>query len=289
MISANSRVDFPAGKIYSYNQNKPQKQANTELEKETAQKTDYTDAVALSSATSNEGKTVNMSEKAQNYLSDLKEKYKDYDFVVADFDSDEEAKELLNSADGKINVLITPDTLEKMANDSETAAYYESIISEADSELSSIKEKLGENADMVEKYGFSVDADGKVNYYALMKESFKTVDENGEETDEVSANFLDEMLAKIDEIAKKHDAAVKEQEELENRPSTLPPKSFEKYLKKEEDTTYPIEEDYGNLPPESFKKYQKKPDIYSTEEDYGNLPPESFKKYLKDSELDIKA
>lgn len=313
MININNRVDFTTSKSYAYNQNKPVQQAKTETGKEAAQKAAYTDEIAFAPAQSAESKTVKLSEKAQSYLAQLKEKYGDYDFVVSDFSTDDEASRLLNSGNGSVNVLITPDTLEKMAADEETAAYYENIISGAGTQIDEIKEKLGDNADSVKSFGFTVDDSGKVNYFALMKESFKTTDENGKETetDRVSSSFIDDLLAKVEEISQRRKDNEAKQEKLdkalpippksfekyhkdetpavgkEKDYGNLPPESFEKFRDDEDKTTYPKKEDYGNIPPESFKKYQKAADRYSSEEDYGNLPPESFKKYQQD--LDVKA
>ena len=60
-------------------------------------------------------KTAELSETAQKYLQELKQKYTNMDFIVADFESDEEAQKYLKQGTGEYNCVITPETLEKMA------------------------------------------------------------------------------------------------------------------------------------------------------------------------------
>lgn len=147
--------------------------------------------------------TVQLSETAQKYLKELKEKYKNVDFIVADFDSDEEAQKHLSGGKGEYNCVITPETIEKMATDEEERAKFEGIIENAITDLSGIKEKLGEDADKVESYGISVDSEGKVSYYALLKDGLKK-DERVEQAREKSRE------KKAEEAEKKEKAEFKE-------------------------------------------------------------------------------
>ena len=265
------------GKPYAFNQNTAPA-PKTETEKDAKQKGPVTGRIMCAAPAAE--KPGELSEAAQNYLADLKEKYGDYDFIIADYETDEEAQKLLSKGKGEMNVLITPDLLEKMAADETERAKYESIIDGAAEQFDSIKEKLGENASSVKRLGFSVKADGTVDYYALLTEGLKTDD--GKKT--VTAGFADELAEKITAIAEKRKAEKEEKEEQEEKTSTLPPKSFEKYRKEED--PYATEEDFGTLPPESFKKYEKEESPYSKEEDYGTLPPKSFRKYLTEEETD---
>lgn len=122
-------------------------------------------------------KTVQLSKTASEYLQKLKEKYKNVDFIVADFDSDDEAQKYLKQGKGEYNCVITPDMLEKMAADENVAKEYEGIIDDAIGNLSTVKEKLGDDADKVKTFGVSIDNSGKVSYYAIIKDSLK-VNEN---------------------------------------------------------------------------------------------------------------
>lgn len=141
-------------------------------------------------------KTDKLSETAQNYLEKLKEKYPDMDFIISDFSSDEEADSLLAKGKGKYNVLITPDLLERMAADENVAAEYEGIIEQSVSDIETAKEKLGEDADMVESYGITVNADGEVSIRARLIEGMLG---DGEDRT-VKATTIDELLGKLNEI-----------------------------------------------------------------------------------------
>lgn len=262
---------------FNYNQNKTAAPAKTQVDKD-AQKAPSTDKIMFDIPVQAPAQSVELSEAAQNYLAELKEKYGDYDFIVSDFETDEEAQELLSQGNGTINVLITPDLLEKMAADEATRNEYEAVISGAEDQFGKIKEQIGDNTDLVDKLGISFGDDGKVSYYAALTGTGK----NSESTYKIVADTIDALAEKINEIAEKRKEN-QETEKAEEKESTMPPKSFEKYQK--EKTPYDTEEDYGTLPPESFKKYEKEQSIYDTKEDYGTLPPESFKKYEKEESI----
>lgn len=117
--------------------------------------------------------SVNLSSEAQKYLEGLKQKYNNVDFIVANFSTDEEAQELMAQGTKEYNCVITPETLEKMATDENERAKFEGIIEKAIGELPVIKEKLGEDGEKVEQLGISVNAEGEVSYFALLKESLK--------------------------------------------------------------------------------------------------------------------
>ncbi|MBE6879747.1 MAG: hypothetical protein E7490_02785 [Ruminococcaceae bacterium] len=147
--------------------------------------------------------TVQLSKTAQEYLQQLKQKYNNVDFIIADFSSDEEAQQHLNSGKGEYNCVITPETLEKMATNEEERAKFEGIIENAITDLSGIKEKLGDDAEKVESYGISVDSEGNVSYYALLKEGLKK-DDRVEKAREKSRE------KKAEEAEKKEKAEFKE-------------------------------------------------------------------------------
>ena len=138
-------------------------------------------------------KTDGLSAKAQDYLEKLKKKYGNMDFIVSDFSSDEEADKLLAGGKGEYNVLISPDLLEKMAADESVAAEYEGLIEESVGSIDEMKQGLGEDADMVEKFGVSVDADGKLTLRAKLIEGL--TDSKGSST--VKAGSVEEMLSEL--------------------------------------------------------------------------------------------
>lgn len=154
--------------------------------------------------------TTKLSETAQGYLEKLKEKFPEMDFIVADFSTDEEADKLLSQGKGEYNVLLTPDLLEKMAADKDTAAKYEGIIKESTGQFTENAEQLDDyRQDIADKYGVSVDSSGKVNYYALLKDGLSTDD--GETR--VKADSMQELLDKLGEIREKRKAAAETAED----------------------------------------------------------------------------
>jgi len=140
-------------------------------------------------------KTSGLSRKAEEYLEKLKKKYGNMDFIIQDYSTDEEADKLLSKGKGEYNVLITPDLLEKMADDEETAAKYEAMIDQSVEAIGGVKDGLGEDADMVDKYGVTFDADGNMSIRALLAGDL--VGKDG--TNVVKANTVDDMLSQLNE------------------------------------------------------------------------------------------
>ncbi len=109
---------------------------------------------------------VKLSKKAQKLLEELKEKYSNMDFFVASYSSDEEAQSYLGRGTKEYSVLIDPETLEAMAEDSEVRKQYEDVLDGAGDKLTELKDQLGEDADSVKSFGISIDSQGKVSYFA---------------------------------------------------------------------------------------------------------------------------
>lgn len=155
-------------------------------------------------------KVAGISETAQNYLDKLKEKYPGMDFIIAEFSTDAEADKLLSQGKGEYNVLITPALLERMATDTETAAKYEGIIEKSVTDFSDNAEELNSyKEDVADKYGVSVDSEGNVNYYALLKDGLEN--EDGE--NRIKASTIEELLDKLNEIREKRKAEEAERAE----------------------------------------------------------------------------
>ncbi len=117
---------------------------------------------------------VELSEAAKNLLAELKEKYGDIDFFVAEFSNDEEAQYYHNQSTKKYSCVIDPKTLEEMAADEAVKEKYVGIIDTADEKFDQVKEELGEDADQIKRMGITVDKDGVVTYFAeLTKQTVK--------------------------------------------------------------------------------------------------------------------
>jgi hypothetical protein len=140
-------------------------------------------------AKTEEKKTTALSDTAQKYLDSLKKKYGNINFTIQDYNTDEEAARHLSGVDGpgEYNCVITSSLLEKMATDEETAAKYEAILSGAGEKFDSMKQQLGEDAEMVKTYGVSVNDKGDVSYYAILKETFAKINQSNEKIAEKRA------------------------------------------------------------------------------------------------------
>ena len=141
------------------------------------------------------GKTSGLSQKAQDYLAKLQKKYGNMDFIIADYSTDEEADKLLSKGKGEYNVLISPDLLEKMADDEDTAAEYEAMIDQSVETIDGVKDGLGEDADMVSRYGVTFDANGNMSIRALLAGGLTANDGS----DTVKASTVEDMLAQLKE------------------------------------------------------------------------------------------
>lgn len=115
---------------------------------------------------------IELSEAAQNLLKELKEKYGNMDFFVAEFSTDEEAQKYHSQSTKKYSCVIDPKTLEEMAADESVKEKYLNIIDSADEQFDKLKEELGDGAKEVARFGINVDKDGVVSYFAeLTKET----------------------------------------------------------------------------------------------------------------------
>lgn len=123
------------------------------------------DVYGKSSVTETKKETVSLSDDAKKLLERLKEKYGNTDFIVANYDSDEEAQKYLAGGTKEYSVLIEPELLEKMAADEAVEKKYTDMIDEATAKLSEIKEQMGDDGTAV-RLGVSFDGDGNMKFFA---------------------------------------------------------------------------------------------------------------------------
>ena len=107
---------------------------------------------------------IELSDAAKNLLAELREKYGDMDFAVAQWSTDEEQDYYASLSDKAYSVLINPELLEKMASDPSAREEYEAIISGAGDKFDTLKEELGEDADKIKGFSVTMDKDGNVSY-----------------------------------------------------------------------------------------------------------------------------
>ena len=157
---------------------------------------------------------VELSEAAKNLLAELKEKYGDIDFFVAEFSNDEEAQYYHNQSTKKYSCVIDPQTLEEMAADEAVKEKYVGIIDTADEKFDQVKEELGEDADQIKRMGITVDKDGVVTYFAELTKQTVRMQEN-------LRNQQKELRAEKKERAEKAEKTKEEKaEKADKKPET---------------------------------------------------------------------
>lgn len=142
------------------NNNKTNKTDNRNKQAEKANRTNK----------SNVAQNVKLSDKAKALLEELKAKYTDMDFMVADYSSDEEAQEYLSQGNKAFSVLIDPNDLEAMANDEQVKDKTLSLLEEARQNLTDLQSQLEEDGETnVKNLGVTINTDGKVSYFAELE------------------------------------------------------------------------------------------------------------------------
>lgn len=114
----------------------------------------------------NQNELTGLSSGARKVLKELQDKYGNMDFIVANYDTEEEASELLSRGSKDYGVLIDPEELEKMAADDQLKEKNMSMIEEAAGKLSDMKEQLGEDGKDVVRVGVAIDNNGNMSYFA---------------------------------------------------------------------------------------------------------------------------
>lgn len=137
--------------------------------KEDGKKPEEADKVKGSEKVSEKEK-VTLSDRAKELLKELQKKYGNMDFIIADYETDEEASALLARGTKEYSVLIEPEVLEQMAADEEVKAKYMGLIDESTSQLTEMKEKLEEAGEEVTHLGVSIEADGTIKFFAKLEE-----------------------------------------------------------------------------------------------------------------------
>lgn len=113
-----------------------------------------------------------LTDRAKELLEELKKKYKNTDFMVAEYETEEEASEYLSRGTREFSVLIDPETLEQMASDEEVKEKYLNVIDESQKSLKDMVNKLDEDdKEQVTRVGISIGKDGTVSYFAELEKA----------------------------------------------------------------------------------------------------------------------
>ena len=115
---------------------------------------------------------VELSDRAKALLEELKKKYGNMDFMVANYDSEEEASRYLSRGTKEYSVLIEPELLEEMAADEAVKEKYLGVLEDATSQLKAVKEELtDEEEETVKQIGVTVGNDGTLKFFAELEKS----------------------------------------------------------------------------------------------------------------------
>lgn len=176
--------NFSTGRYHNYASRTAyaQKRASEMVNKNT-----YSNMFDKTEETSNNKNTSPLSKKAQSVLDALTARYDDMDFYVQDFSSASEAKEIMAGGTREFSVLLTPDELEKMANDK---GYMNEKLDEIDGAVkmseqinsqfgftSSDKNALLKNE--ISRIGISFDSNGKMTLFADLEKTSKVNESSG--------------------------------------------------------------------------------------------------------------
>lgn len=122
-------------------------------------------------STKKTGGSVQLSDKAKALLQELKKKYANMDFFVAEYDSDEEAASYLSRGTKEYSVLIDPEELERMASDDSVKEQNLTLLDEAVGKLDEIKSQLGDHQDEVVHIGITIGKDGELSFFAELEKA----------------------------------------------------------------------------------------------------------------------
>lgn len=123
---------------------------------------------AKSSKTNN---TVELSSAAKKLLKELHNTYGDTDFMIANYETEEEAASYLSRGTGTYSVLLTPEELEKMAADEDYKKKNLQTLDDAVAKLKDMKSQLGENGEDVKRVGVVIGDSGEVSYFAELEKT----------------------------------------------------------------------------------------------------------------------
>jgi len=176
-----------------------------------------------------------LSDNAKKLLDELKEKYKDMDIIIDDF---EEGKSYGGTKE--YSLVISREELEKMASDEETKNKDLELIDSSLEKLKEINENLtDEEKESISSLGVSIGTDGQLEFFAeltkLSDEQLKRIEERrAEKKEEAEKEAKKEELEKAESIKEKAlDASKAEAERAEDqKKARLSAGSVEELLEK---------------------------------------------------------
>lgn len=161
-------------------------------------------------------KPVELSRNAKNLLKELQQKYGNMDFIVGDFETEEEAAAYLDRGTKDYSVLMSAEELEEMAKDADAKKAGMDKIESARNQLAYLQTQLRESGENVTKLGVVFEKDGSSTLFASLEKAGEQQKERLEEAKEAKA--VDKKAANstnsIYNRAKKTTVTAKTTEEL---------------------------------------------------------------------------
>lgn len=114
-------------------------------------------------------KSVELSREAKDLLKELQQKYGNMDFIVGDFETDEEAASYLSRGTKEYSVLMNAEELEKMAKDKDAKKEGMDKIESARNQLAYMQTQLDESGENVKKLGVVFEKDGTSTLFASLE------------------------------------------------------------------------------------------------------------------------
>lgn len=174
------------------------------------------------SGKTNKASQPKLSKKAQELLEKLRKTYSNMDFMVADYDRGEEAKELLSRGTKEFSVLFSTEELEKMASDEKYEKEYMDRVQGAVRMSEQINKQFGfessggkvSDESIITRMGIAFNKDGSVDFFAELEKAGeqqkamieKSLEKHAEEKKAaakrttVTASSMDELIQKIKEV-----------------------------------------------------------------------------------------
>lgn len=132
-------------------------------------------------------KPVELSRNAKNLLKELQQKYGNMDFIVGDFETEEEAAAYLDRGTKDYSVLMSAEELEEMAKDEDAKKAGMDKIESARNQLAYLQTQLRESGEDVKKLGVVFEKDGTSTLFASLEKAGEQQKERLEEAKEAKA------------------------------------------------------------------------------------------------------
>lgn len=144
---------------------------------------------------------IELSSAVKKLLKELHNTYGNTDFMIANYETEEEAASYLSRGTSTYSVLLTPEELEKMAADEDYKKQNLKTLDNAMTKLGDMKNQLGAKGEEIKRVGVTIGDNGQVSYFAELEKSSEKQRERIEKQ----------------RVEKKEEAAKAEKEKAEER------------------------------------------------------------------------